>query len=148
MPSFVGVLARHNDFAQFTVEAHWISPMNAGNEVRALALTAFVRLPDNAGFERRPTGNKIRVAQKHTLWAIRSEPLLGADDLVETLDNTRQIFGSDTRKALPNSFNGERTNLTDFHPRPSRETGCIKFKRQRKACSLRLASQRHSDHGA
>ena len=74
--------------------------------------------------------------------------MLGADDLGETLDNTRQIFRSDTRKSLPNSFNGECTNLTDFHPRPSRETDRMKFKRQRKACTLRLAGQRHSDHGA
>lgn len=38
------------------------------------------------------------------------------DDFVETFNDTNQVFRCDTRQTFPNSFNGKRANLANFHP--------------------------------
>jgi hypothetical protein len=40
----------------------------------------------------------------------------GLDDFIEALDNSRNILGGGTDKPLPNTFNSQGPNLTDFHP--------------------------------
>jgi hypothetical protein len=43
---------------------------------------------------------------------------LGPDDFVEALDDLQHFLRGGTGKLLPNAFNSQSPNLTDFHPRP------------------------------
>src|SRR5262245_21379748 len=49
-------------------------------------------------------------------------------------------------KALPNAFNRQRPNLTDFHPRPPGEFCRTELEGQREASPLRLTGYGHGDH--
>src|SRR5262245_1983902 len=74
--------------------------------------------------------------QERTLEAVRCSPMLGPEDFVEPFDDLQDFLRCGMGKALPNAFNSERPNLTDFHPRPPGKLWRTEFKSQRKASPL------------
>ena len=73
---------------------------------------------------------------------------LGPDDVVQALDNLGQFFRAYGAESWADAFHGQRANLADLHPRLFGKTLRPQLHRERKACALRLARERHGDHRA
>ena len=73
--------------------------------------------------------------------------LLGSDNLIEPLYNLSQFLGTRSGNSPADSFEGQRSNLTDLYPRPFRETLGVTLQSEREMCALRYARQGDGNDG-
>src|SRR6266508_6112835 len=79
---------------------------------------------------------------------VRCSAVSGGDDFIKAFYDTEKFFRREPADSLAEALNGKCANLADLHPRPIRKTAAQQLDGQGKPGRLRLARDRHGDHGA
>ncbi len=73
---------------------------------------------------------------------------LGGDDFIKAFYDAEKFFRRDPTDSLAEALIGKRANVADLHPGPLWKTAGQQLDGQGKPGRLRLAGDRHGDHGA